>query len=301
MQGAAFRCHSTSIPAWSLSGPPLANTTGTSALCPSGLVRYLHFPKAASSFFTTVLAYSCARVPFTTLELRVKASSQTTNISAIQEASHQGNCPCLSGSVFRTYHHSALQVGDVLNAAGLFRHPAERLVSAFNFGMHAHGLKRQAAMRSAVRNTSNRSEQLRTFARWPGVAHVQTKMLLGHSPSSTYTPTAADVELACSRVQSMKFVGVVSCFPESVALFKLQFPARHPDLPVHFRAGKSSGQHTSAARDLELLLAGGYRDAPDALVFCAAVSRLKALLRSHSNFHPSPDCLAAMQNGCTHA
>ena len=120
-----------------------------------------------------------------------------------------------------------------LNAVGLFRSPAERIVSAFNYDLHAHELNLEAhsALRHAVATAKNRSEQIMTFARWPGVAHVQTKMLLGYHVSSAYTPTPADVELACSRVQRMKFAGVVSCFDESVALFQRQFPARYTSVP----------------------------------------------------------------------
>ena len=274
-------------------------TSNQSALCPSGLVRYLHVPKAASGFAPTIWAYGCGRVPFVKLALRFQ-KGRKTDLREITTAQEQDECPCLSGSVYWTYKHKPLWGPEAeLNAVGLFRSPAERIVSAFNYNLHAHEFNAEArsALRHAVATAKNRSEQIMTFARWPGVAHVQTKMLLGYHVSSAYTPTPADVELACSRVQRMKFAGVVSCFDESVALFQRQFPARYQSEPIRFRE-TSYANETSSARDMEFLLEGGFRDEPDSRVFCAAMSRFRVELSRYGKVYPSPGCLAAMQ-GCT--
>ena len=259
-------------------------------------------PKAASSFAPTIWAYGCGRVPFVKLASRIqKGSRWITDLREITTAQEQNECPCLLGSVQATYKHKPLwgRKAELNAAVGLFRSPAERIVSAFNYDLHAHELsaKAHSALRDAVAATKNRSEQIMTFARWPGVAHVQTKMLLGYHVSSAYTPTPADVELACSRVQRMKFAGVVSCFDESVALFQRQFPARYQSEPIRFRE-TSYANETSSARDMEFLLEGGFRDEPDSRVFCAAMSRFRVDLSRYGKVYPSPGCLAAMQ-GCT--
>ena len=138
-------------------------TSNQSALCPSGLVRYLHVPKAASSFAPTIWAYGCGRVPFAKLALRFQKGSRwgITDLREIITAQKQSECPCLSGSVYWTYRHIPLRGPEAeLNAVGLFRSPAERIVSAFNYDLHAHELsaKAHSALRDAVATAKNRSE-----------------------------------------------------------------------------------------------------------------------------------------------
>ena len=203
-------------------------------------MRYFHVPKAGSSFAPTVWAYSCARLPFRTLELHARNLSlgSAVNLHDMHEAQRRGECPCLLGSLDLTFHHAALKgEQDVLDAVGLFRSPVERVVSEFNYGLHAHMIRDDNAMQSAVMSSNERAKQLATFARWPGISHAQTRMLLGHEVSAAYTPTAGEVERACHRVQRMKFVGLLECFTESVDLFKQMFPSRYSgsEDTIHYR------------------------------------------------------------------
>ena len=272
-------------------------------VCPRGCVRYLHVPKAGSSFAPMLWAYSCPQVQSRWLELRESSPSSSrrlsTDLNAAERNYRQGRCPCLSTDLRFSYKHQPLmKQRDVRDAVGLFRWPVERVVSAFNYDLHAHRQTEQNAseMRAAVRSKADRANQLITFARWPGVPHVQTKLLLGHHASEDFRPTAASVEKACTVVRHMKFVGLLECFAESTALFKAQFPSRYTggEADRHYRAGNSSNE--TVARDADMLLARGYRDEPDERVFCAAAARFGEQLAQHRpQIEVSSRCRAALR------
>lgn len=102
---------------------------------------------------------------------------------------------------------------------GLLRHPVQRLLSAFHHGMHAPGMPRErhARLRQQCRGDAA------CFARFPGVAGCQAKMLLGHACGEDVPLPGDSIQQAVQRLREwFAFVGVAECFTASVCAFHRQ-------------------------------------------------------------------------------
>ena len=168
-----------------------------------------------------------------------------------------------------------------------FREPSQRLLSAFYFNMHASGAGRArgAAMRRKCKSDPA------CFARFPGVAGCQTKMLLGHK-------CAADIELTREHVEQAKrvlreklgHVALTSCYDASVCNFHKLYggvayeqefsKSVHTDAdkrPTHKIGGKGGRWYNESAL-------GGFVDWADEEIFAEAqllfVEQTAAIVRS---------------------
>lgn len=265
----------------------------------SGAVRWVHIPKAGSSFATTIWAYGCPALPLSlTSRLKLNKNNNITEIKAIGQAQRKDKCPCLIGTVEYTFHHGALPLEQVAKAVCIFREPISRLVSAFHFNLHIHRMVASTHLRlrkeiDALLATGNRTAALLRFARVPGVLHTQTRMVMNRQPMDHQdkVPSARLTALACERVRKMRFVGLIECFAESVALFRRGFPAGYAADQTRYRVGSDPEQH---ALDLQLIRAQGLHDKQDETVYRVAATRFQADLR--------PSAIVPQSDGqCAHA
>ena len=242
-------------------------------------LRFFHVPKAGSSFAEYIWAWSCPLLPRELRTVTLRQDTQNTKLQTLRIGRREGKCPRNQGLIDRAYHHEPLvHDWDVRAAAGLFRAPAARIVSAFNYNLHAASMDagNWSAMKAAVSASTSRSAQLRSFAAWPGIAHITTKMLLGRAPSEMIPSSVLDMEAALDRLHHMAFVGLTECFNESAVLFARRFPSElYPRHPPHVRQAKNS----TAASDEKLLCSTGFEETPDALIYQAAALRFMEELR----------------------
>ena len=129
-------------------------------------IRYFHIPKAGSSFAEYVWAWACPSLPLEqrtiTFMPNVSGIVQVTSMVDLNRGYRAGLCPCSMGPLDFAYHHQSLEMEYMIAAsAGLFRAPAARIVSAFNYGLHANRMEpaSRAAMKAAVGGASE-SRQL---------------------------------------------------------------------------------------------------------------------------------------------
>jgi len=246
-------------------------------------MRYVHIPKAGSSFAGHVWAYGCPSMNFTQWELRPgnNGSHVTTNLTFVLLGERMHKCTCLVGSVKGTFHHEPMPGTQAKLSVGLFRRPIDRVVSAYHYDLHAHGVAQaaHAAMKAKVVSMTNRSDKLLTFARFVPATHVQTKMVLGMKPSASVQITRSQTSLACQRVEQMLFVGLVECFDESIALFHARFPgSMYPEKTTVYRQRVVDAADEHGRSDAQLLREGGYSDPRDDAVYIAAAHRFHTAL-----------------------
>jgi hypothetical protein len=112
---------------------------------------------------------------------------------------------------------------------------------------------------------------VQAYARYPGIAHCQTKMVLGHHCGSLVKVTPAMGREAVRRVrEDFRFVGVQDHWAASVALFRAD----------HNGTGSSAAgaQHRYTRRERDAALANitDYTDVYDEALYRAALDLLRA-------------------------
>jgi len=271
--------------------PAISSLKHIRAACDQGLVRYFHIPKTATSFISTLWAYGCPQTPMAVRQSLTASTEGNLNIGKMVYQQTLGHCRCMHGDIGLTFHHQPLRADEVNLAVGLFRTPLDRLVSAYHYDLHVHGLAEAAhrELLSLVRKELNGSHReseakgrlmaLHRFASWPGVAHVQSKMLLQYQPASRIHLSPVMAAQACDHVWKMQFVGLTECFAESVLLFQRRFPARYIQNGTHTHFRKSASADELVNSDRELLRTSGYHDAPDEAVYRQAARRFFGELR----------------------
>ncbi|KAH8069492.1 hypothetical protein JL721_5795 [Aureococcus anophagefferens] len=161
-------------------------------------------------------------------------------------------------------------------AVTLLRDPADRLVSAYFFGgIHpmfpaGHDFKDlndvdAAAAFARIAKTSNRS-YIHAYALTPGVAHCQTKAVLGRLCGDAAPLAPADLDEALRRLdEDFLFVGAQAFFPESVrTLHAMLAPELEVDLHRLAESTSRIHRYTAQQRDgARRTWRAGFRDAYD--------------------------------------
>jgi hypothetical protein len=171
---------------------------------------------------------------------------------------------------------------------GLFRSPAQRLLSGFHHfeggradSMIAPGmeLSHRAAMQREARGDPAR------YARWPGIAGCATKMLLGAACASTRQIHVLDASRAALIVQdSFAFVGLLEHYSTSICIFHSMFMSDStPDAAELVNTHMGRLHRSWAQRHQEQGLAfmplynesalKGFVDVHDEVVYAAAAHR----------------------------
>ena len=185
-------------------------------------IRFFHVPKAGSSFAPIVWGIVCD-VNGASLALRL-----TRGITVLPDGVRRGRCDAryLGGGarVDPDYHHAGTETDAAAAAAiGVFRDPAPRIVSAYNYGMHVHCARDctgRIGRKSLERLPEANATRLLAFARLPEVRNTATKMLLGWSPGRPRAVSADEATVALSRVADFKFVAITECLAEAADLLR---------------------------------------------------------------------------------
>ena len=179
-------------------------------------IFWFHVPKAGSSFLTTLFHWACPRVPGDV------ALAEGANRGYLHKHWKQWIWCDVQFTDIVPGHSPFVRSRDRGRAAGLFRRPQQRVMSAYESGLHHYGMRDFRRMQSVVREIATKDIQraLKTYAEWPGIAGCQTKMVLGKTCSSVYSLSAADLEEAKRIVENeFLFVGLTDEYDRSICLF----------------------------------------------------------------------------------
>lgn len=249
-------------------------------------VRWLHIPKAGSAFINVLARYACPSLVGSNVSF-----AMAFNFSHWwPEHSESHHCQGLqmpwAGHVpVRPQERAPGQ----RMLVGVFRAPAQRLISGFHHTEHgqldsmiAPGMPNQqrAAMQQAAAGDPGK------YARWPGIASCATKMLLGSQCASQRRVDAVDVERAVRALESFAFVGLLEHWAASVCVFHaLLMSGTPPDATelavthagqqrVAAAAARATGRTDSFRYDEGVLR--GFVDVHDERVYAAARTRFWA-------------------------
>ncbi|EDQ86193.1 uncharacterized protein MONBRDRAFT_38476 [Monosiga brevicollis MX1] len=140
----------------------------------------------------------------------------------------------------------------------MFRHPAKRLVSAFNYGRHSFGMNRLERLR-LLKTT----ETLEGYVNFPGIASCMTKMTLGYNCAHYVRLDESHLQEAKSRLEKdFAFIGLSEHWNASVCLFHRQYGgAMHQTELANLRPGtdiKATTTPSPGAARRRLLSLDGY-------------------------------------------
>jgi len=295
-------------------GPLCRNSTGRP-------IRWLHFPKAGTSFVTTIYHFACPCVPAEEIYIpseavcrqqianaKRKKSPSAKNTNASYNYGCKPRAYTLEHRLFELYPPSQwcplLQtpfaghvpvnpsLGQSLRLVAMFRHPATRLRSLFTFVktvnwglLRSHGAPPSQCPPSGA-NVSSLQEFM-ALGNWTG--GCQVKMLLGHYCFSNVSLHEPELRLALSMVSlgsksnAFEFVGLTDHWEVSVRLFhcKLGSGAVLPAELVNSRPGPRWMNNDMRLAD------GASLDFEDAKLLDAVSQRFTRELTDCGIAHPS--------------
>ncbi|EGD78963.1 hypothetical protein PTSG_01937 [Salpingoeca rosetta] len=193
--------------------------------------RWLHIPKTGTSFAATLYSYACPQLP-RNVSLALPPGLRGSLVQTFEQLYPFEQSSC-NGSqwIGKRAGHSPitpkeLRTGEtrVEDIVTMVRDPRLRLWSAYRYGKHAHGMLQPEWERMDAETHS-----VREFARWPGVAGCQVKMLTGHVCASRVDVTDALTDEAIRVMQAAAFVGITELWGESICLFHAKFGGRVHD------------------------------------------------------------------------
>ena len=195
-------------------------------------VRFVHFPKCGTSFTYTLVAHRCAHaMPVDDLHAQLRIDQggfqarqvEQRLISAARAAGEPGltstpRTVCGGRLTLPIFGHMAVRSGGAATLVGMFRRPAQRLISAFLHGKHAVG---SGLWQRGRRDTQYEALNLSAWVRYPGIAGCMTKMLTGHQcADASVEVTAQTVRDALTVLRRrFRFVGLAERWELSVCLY----------------------------------------------------------------------------------
>eukprot|EP00440_Ansanella_granifera_P022616 gb/GFBE01024565.1/.p1 GENE.gb/GFBE01024565.1/~~gb/GFBE01024565.1/.p1 ORF type:complete len:433 (+),score=79.29 gb/GFBE01024565.1/:1-1299(+) len=261
-------------------------------------IRWVHFPKAGTSFIATIWNYACGQgdIP---LDLSV-SQNYAPNCGACYDFALMDRYPsptyCSPGvlsSSFVTQHQPVSM--DVITASGLkvvgfFRKPSQRLISAFHNSLHASGF---TSTEVSALNAECGVAGPGCFAKYPGIAGCTARMLTGGNCAEAesardqpFDGGEARLEEALVTLKAMVFVGITERWDESVCLFHRMFGGRlNAAQLVDMHQGTN---HEDNSYDESVL--DGFVDEVDEQIYKAAEQRFNELLAEHLGSNASSAC-----------
>lgn len=203
-------------------------------------VRWLHIPKCGSTLAISLLAYACtpAHPTWHIVFMAVAGGSIDVRMAHAIDSRHATTGTRCEGRIWLPFHgHDPVRAEDeliagpggalthaaALSARGgglvaMFRRPSQRIISAFLDNYHAWGIATHT-------NRARMKEQAPTvdlWARFPGVAACQTKMLAGLKCGDRF-PTGHGSRLLAKAIRLLRskafiFVGLVEEWNSSICL-----------------------------------------------------------------------------------
>lgn len=205
---------------------------------PKSLQRplWIHFPKAGTTFATTMYSYLCTSTP--TPQISPKGIN-CTYCGVQGKTAHGGlqwdpkSYPILPfeqepycdwdvefdhNNVFSNHFPLPGMESKIssLSPIALFRDPRKRLVSAWNNNKHSYGISGMERKR-----LEKEAQTLKEFIAFRGIPSCQTKMLTGKTCGNgdAKVTSATVVEAKHRLADKMAFVGLTEMFNASVCLF----------------------------------------------------------------------------------
>ena len=243
-------------------------------------VRHLHVPKTGTSFAYTLVAHRCGGVlpPEQLFAYLANVSRRGRQAYDLERALiDRARAACEIGRGTRSrivcggrltlplFGHTPVKRRGNATLVGFFRRPAQRLLSAFYHEKHAVGPSWQRARRDPMYAALNAS----AWARWPGIAGCQTKMLTGFHCGADVPLTDELVARAVGVLRTrFAFVGLTEEWPRSICLYHAAARSARP-LEMEFaNANPAHGAVGGATHDEALL--EGFVDHADEAVYAAA-------------------------------
>eukprot|EP00448_Togula_jolla_P006528 CAMPEP_0170600746 /NCGR_PEP_ID=MMETSP0224-20130122/17494_1 /TAXON_ID=285029 /ORGANISM="Togula jolla, Strain CCCM 725" /LENGTH=443 /DNA_ID=CAMNT_0010925483 /DNA_START=91 /DNA_END=1422 /DNA_ORIENTATION=+ len=255
-------------------------------------VSWVHFPKAGTSFISTLWNYACGQHGLP-LDLGVDPSSavgcgECYDSALMQRYPKDDYCEeGILSDHFQTQHQptSLASMLAGANVVGMFRKPGQRLIAAHRNGRHASGFSASDvdALREACPSSNSTAA---CFVRYPGIAGCTARMLAGsHCAESSDIRLAEDRDWdagqrylpeALQAIENMAFVGITEEWDESICLFHLMFGGRMSPAELHnVHVGNGHGNSSSTFYDEGEL--EGFVDSVDEELYQAALARFQRL------------------------
>jgi len=263
--------------------------TASSSVLELQSIQWLHIPKAGTSFIGTIWGYACGRGDLP-LDLNVDPKAAPDCLSCYDFAlmdRYPKDMFCASGILhaeFQTQHQpmTSAVMDQGANAIGMFRKPAQRLISAYIDGYHTQGFSDETY--ASLRKQCD-GQSVACFARYPGVAGCTTRMLTGKrcadDPASYPEGMPSHIERvpdAIEALNKMKFVGITEEWDESVCLFHLMFGGvLYSDEFHDVHQGPRDRSNTWDESEL-----AGFVDEADEAIYDAALLRFRVLRRKYA-------------------
>lgn len=246
-------------------------------------IFWMHIQKTSSWIGDLILRWSCPDIDDGFI-----VNPEEKNFLANRVRYNLSSWKCDSEIVtsYDHYGHHIPYDPDVAKGAvvTMFRKPINRIISAFLFadGMHIPRGHPLGDFENEIRaNLSKTEHPIVSYARYLGIPHCQTKMVLGyHCGNNIPTFTKEEMVEAKTRIQfDFAFVGITE-EPEAtynlfLAMFGLGHVADHPKLdPPHKMNYRKNAHHDEWAQKHYTgnLKKHSWEDQPDEYVYSVAKS-----------------------------
>lgn len=275
------------------------------AAVPLRNIQWLHFPKAGTSFISTIWNYACTKRAPLDLAVSPRASPGCERCYdfALMDR-YPADEYCEEGYLSRNFstQHDPMTAStaklEKWQVIGMFRRPSQRLISAFHDSCHASGMAKDQAASLLKECGKQGQDSAACYARFPGIAGCMSRMLTGgfcaetQGNQSNFDGGKARLPDALAMVKEMAFVGLTEYWDLSICLFQRMFGGTvNIAQLVDFHEGAS---HVDELYDESQLL--GFVDEVDEAIYRAAHERFSELLQTYV----SPDfseCKAMVQGG----
>ena len=238
---------------------------------PKPCLFWLHIQKTGTAFGSTLAAVGCPEQP------------KQRNVRKWSDA-----CSYALGAGSHTHTPYVREKHGLGTTVTLIRSPRARLVSAYFFGLRevghpmlplGHPEKDLSAWDKAARRRLKRAmPTIQAYARYPGIAHCQTKMVLGIHCGEDVQVTPDMSREAIRRLrEDFRFVGVQDHWRASVQLALAAFNASS-SAELLVESAQARHQYTKRERAAAMANLTAYEDVYDEALYDAAA----ALLRERS-------------------
>lgn len=243
--------------------------------------RWLHIPKAGTSFYATLYSYACREKG--TIDVDVAPFYRSPSCGPCYDFALKERYPAkeyCAANAFESLmtQHQPLGRSPPEHTVAFFREPGERLLSAA-LNDHTSGFSQQRRnnLVAKCRVPHGRGLDPACFAAEPGLKGCQTRMLLGGrcaddgaADGEPFGGGALDAKQAIAIMERLAFVGLTDRWNEAICLFHKMFGGKV--LQAEF---KNRHQTVRVKPDLEL------RDEVDEPLYAAAAARFDQLLKEH--------------------
>ena len=226
---------------------------------------WMHIQKTGTAFGATMAAVGCPEQP------------KQRNVRKWSDA-----CSYALGAGSHTHSPYIRARHGVGTAVTLIRSPRARLASAWFFGLRevghpmlplGHPEKNRSGW-AARRRLRRAMPTIQAYARYPGIAHCQTKMVLGIHCGEAVDVTPDMSREAIRRLQEdFRFVGVQDHWSASVQLALAEFNATSSAELV--KSAQARHQYTKRERAAAMANLTAYEDVYDEALYDAAAALLR--------------------------